>query len=191
MYILFFWLLALALVASLFRTESARQWLAWFRSAVIISCLSFFSWQFLRSSVDRNPAEALAVQLINKLPQTLDFYLILQHGKTEMLEHPGKIRPEHFRLEKLDAAMVKNFSIAATLGQNLVYYSHHPIANKNMDVMLEIDNYTIENQKAADVALEGIKKFQEEQIRHGIWASLDFLLLFLNIVLLVRRWNTR
>ena len=78
--------------------------------------------------------------------------------------------------------------IVGYLGKkNLVYFTQHSVPNKNIDQIIEVQNYINQSVKLSDIAKKQVEAYNYENIKQGIWVTLDFLLLFLNLVLLIRR----
>lgn len=190
-------LMFLSLVACLFlslvRKGKAGRRSQLVRAVVVILCTSVFAYWFFQKSVTRFIPDSLAVQLINKLPQPLDFYII-KKDKTENgsfsfnTNHVGKIRPDHYRLEYLLMPNSDEFWVAGYLGKkNMVYFSQHYIPNKNMDQIIEVQNYIIQSQKLAGQAQTQIKEFTGGNVSLSVWVTLTLLLLFMNFVLLFKR----
>ena len=157
----------------------------------MILTVVFFTYWFFKSSTVQYHENALTTQVINKLPVTLDVYLIVVENNSSSnyaTRHIGKIRPEHFRIEYLKMDNSNEFWVAGYLGKkNMVYFSQHAVPNKNMDQIVEINNYIIQSTKLSAIAKSLIEKDQYNNIYIGIWVSMNLLLLFLNIMLLVKR----
>ncbi|MGO4710664.1 hypothetical protein AB4Y90_16480, partial [Chryseobacterium sp. 2TAF14] len=103
-------------------------------------------------------------------------------------KHIGKIRPEYYRIEYLKMTKSDEYWIAGYLGKkNLVYFSQHSVPNKNMDQMIEVQNYINQSEKLSAIAKKEIEEDHYQNMLMGIWVTLCFLLLFLNFVLLVRK----
>ncbi len=80
------------------------------------------------------------------------------------------------------------FWIAALRGKNtLVYFSQHSVPNKNEDQILEIRNYINQSLKLSDIAKTQIASMNFENMKTAIWLTLALLLIFLNLVLLLRK----
>lgn len=163
------------------------------RSVVVILCTSVFAYWFFQRSATRFIPDSLAVQIINKLPQPIDFYLI-KKDKSENgvfsfeTSHIGKIRPDHYRLEYLLMPNSDEFWVAGYLGKkNMVYFSQHYVPNKNMDQIVEVQNYIIQSQKLSTQAESQIKDYTGSNTSLGVWVTMCLLLLFMNFVLLFKR----
>ncbi|CAA7193996.1 hypothetical protein [Chryseobacterium potabilaquae] len=191
LFLIFFGLI-LSLFLSKIKKGRLAEWAKLFRTAMLIFTISLFSYWFIKKSTVRIIKDSVALQIINKLPQTLDFYVISNKGQfpNGILEtkHIGKIRPEYYRIEYLKMDSSDEYWIIGNLGKkNLVYFSQHSVPNKNIDQMIEVRNYINQSVKLSDIAKKQIESYSHENIKQGIWITLDFLLLFLNLVLLVRR----
>ncbi|MBB4806215.1 hypothetical protein HNP38_001487 [Chryseobacterium defluvii] len=194
MFIIFiiFLSLLLSLFLSKVRSGKGAEWAKLFRIACVIFSASFFTYWFIKKSAVGVVNDSVALQVINKLPQPLDFYVININDASvnEGLEvqHIGKIRPEHYRIEYLKMDKSDEYWIAGYLGKkNMVYFSQHSVPNKNIDQIVEVQNYINQSVKLSDKAKKQIEVYSYENIKLGIWVTLDFLLLFLNLVLLLRR----
>lgn len=167
------------------------DWAKLFRIATVIFSISIFTYWFIQKSAVRVVNNSVGLQVINKLPQTLDFYVINVNkpNKNEKLEakHIGKIRSEYYRVEYLKMDKSDEYWVIGYLGKkNLVYFSQHSVPNKNIDQIVEVNNYINQSGKLSNIAKKQIDAYNYENIKLGIWVTLDFLLVFLNLVLLVR-----
>ncbi len=100
---------------------------------------------------------SVGLQVVNKLPQALDFYLInvdkVDKSTTLIPKHIGKIRPEYYRVEYLKMDKSDEYWIVGYLGKkNLVYFSQHAVPNKNIDQIVEVQNYINQSMKLSDAA---------------------------------------
>jgi hypothetical protein len=71
--------------------------------------------------------------------------------------------------------------------KNMVYFSQHAVPNKNIDQIVEVQNYINQSVKLSEAAKKQVETYNYENAKLGIWVSLDLLLLFLNLVLLLRK----
>ncbi|MDH6250715.1 type II secretory pathway pseudopilin PulG [Chryseobacterium sp. H1D6B] len=182
----------LSLVLSKIKSGRRAEWAKLFRISVLIFSISIFTYWFIKKSVVGIVNDSLSLQVVNKLPQTLDFYVINVNDpdKNGILEakHIGKIRPEYYRTEHLKMDKSNEYWIVGYLGKkNLVYFSQHSVPNKNIDQIVEIRNYINQSVRLSDVAKKQVEAYNYENIKLGIWVTLDFLLLFLNLVLLFKK----
>lgn len=192
LFFLLFILLSLALVATIFRTGSLRMWAKIFRICIVILSIGIFAYYFVTRSLSRYEENALTIQLINKLPFPLDFYMVKVSGNDEVKVyetiHTGSIRSAFYRIEYMDMTNSDEFWIAGFMGRkNMVYFSQHYVPNKNEDQIIEVQNYINQSQKLSEIADEQIEELRFANMRTAIWLTLDLLLLFLNFVLLFRR----
>ncbi|MCD9616514.1 hypothetical protein [Chryseobacterium gleum] len=182
----------LSLVLFKVRSGSIARWAKLFRIVTVVFSISVFTYWFIKKSAVAFVDNSVGLQVVNKLPQTLDFYLI-NVNKTDqstVLEpkHIGKIRPEYYRIEYLKMDKSDEYWIAGYLGKkNLVYFSQHSVPNKNIDQIVEVQNYINQSMKLSDAAKKQVDAYNYENTKLGIWITLDFLLLFLNLVLLLRK----
>ncbi|MDR4893153.1 MULTISPECIES: hypothetical protein [unclassified Chryseobacterium] len=192
--IIFIIFLACVLSLILFKVKSGSvaKWAKLFRIVTVVFSISVFTYWFIKKSAVAFVDNSVGLQVINKLPQALDFYLI-KVNKTEQntnLEpkHIGKIRPEYYRIEYLKMDKSDEYWIAGYLGKkNLVYFSQHSVPNKNIDQIVEVQNYINQSMKLSDAAKKQVDAYNYENTKLGIWITLDFLLIFLNLVLLLRK----
>lgn len=188
---LMFLALAVSLFLSLVKKGRARFRSRIFRFAVVVLSISFFAYWFFERSVSRFVQDSLAVQVINKLPQPIDFYIIKKldsNNQQFSTKHIGKIRPDYYRIEYLQMPDSDEFWVAGFLGKkNMVYFSQHAVPNKNMDQIIEVQNYINQSLKLSDLARKEIGAYQSSNIGISIWVTLCLLLLFMNIVLLFKR----
>lgn len=168
------------------------KWAKLFRIVTVVFSVSIFTYWFIKKSAVGFIDNSVGLQVINKLPQTLDFYVINVNNpdKDGLLEskHIGKIRPEYYRIEYLKMDTSNEYWIAGYLGKkNLVYFSQHSVPNKNIDQIVEVQNYINQSLKLSEAAKKQVDAYNYENTKLGIWVTLDLLLLFLNLVLIVRK----
>ncbi|SHE71772.1 hypothetical protein [Chryseobacterium sp. OV279] len=186
-----FWASVLSLI--LYKVKSGRvaKWAKLFRILTLVFSISIFTYWFIQKSAVSFVDNSVGLQVVNKLPQTLDFYLIkVDSAKNGVLEpkHIGKIRPEYYRIEYLKMDKSDEYWIIGYLGKkNMVYFSQHAVPNKNIDQIVEVQNYINQSVKLSEAAKKEVDAYNYENAKLGIWVSLDFLLLFLNLVLLLRK----
>ncbi|WP_431610975.1 hypothetical protein [Chryseobacterium sp. 'Rf worker isolate 10'] len=192
--IIFIIFLASVLSLVLFKVKSGgmAKWAKLFRIVTLVFSISVFTYWFIKKSAVAFVDNSVGLQVVNKLPQALDFYLINVNktDKNTTLEpkHIGKIRPEYYRIEYLKMDKSDEYWIAGYLGKkNLVYFSQHSVPNKNIDQIVEVQNYINQSMKLSEVAKKQVEAYNYENTKLGIWITLDFLLLFLNLVLLLRK----
>lgn len=196
MFYLFFLLfiaLCLGLVFSIFKKGRFRIAATIFRITVVIISISVFSYYFVTKSINQFRKDSLTVQLINTLPFPLDFYIVKVNNDKNAAEkyvttRSGSIRTDYYRIEYLDMKNSDQFWVAGFMGRkNMVYFSQHAVPNKNEDQIIEIRNYINQSQKLSEIAQTQIEVLKSENMKTAIWFTLDLLLLFLNIILLLRR----
>lgn len=188
--------MALLLSLFLYKVKSGRFVVAAkiFRILAVAFGIGVFTFWFVEKSLTRIAKNSLALQVINKLPQPLDFYIIVKEENPETkavvldTKHLGKIRPEYFRTDFLKMKNSNEFWVAGFLGKkNMVYFSQHSVPNKNVDQLIEVQNYINQSISLSDKAKKEIEVFNYNNIKESIWMILDFILIFLNLALLLRR----
>lgn len=184
--------LIIALFLSAVRGEKWNFWNKVVRTIITISAATYFTFWFVERSVSQFLENSLAVQVINYLPQPIDFYIIrIQDQVPEYQKfsskHVGQIRPEYFRIEYLNMQKSNEFWVVGYIGKgNLVYFSQVAVPNKNEDKIIEVRNYINHSLKLSTIATEKVAELKYENIKLSIWVTLDLLLIFLNAVLLFR-----
>lgn len=184
--------LIIALFLSGIRGGKWSFWNKVVRTIITISAAAYFTFWFVERSVSQFLENSLAVQVINYLPQPIDFYIIrIQDQVPEYQKfsskHVGQIRPEYFRIEYLNMEKSNEFWVVGYLGKgNLVYFSQVAVPNKNEDKIIEVRNYINHSLKLSAIATEKVAELKYENIKLSIWVTLDLLLIFLNAVLLFR-----
>ncbi|MDR6158544.1 MULTISPECIES: hypothetical protein [Chryseobacterium] len=186
-----FWALVISLLLSKIKRGKGAEWAKLFRIITVVLSTSIFTYWFIKKSAVGIVEDSVALQVINKLPQPLDFYVVTLNdsevSKVIDTKHIGKIRPEYYRIEYLKMDKSDEYWIAGYLGKkNLVYFSQHALPNKNIDQIIEVRNYINQSVKLSDLAKKQVEDYNYENIKIGIWVTLDFLLLFLNLILLIR-----
>ena len=182
----------LSLVLFKVKSGSMVKWAKLFRIVTVVFSISVFTYWFIKKSAVAFVDNSVGLQVINKLPQALDFYLInvnkTDQNTTLEPKHIGKIRPEYYRIEYLKMDKSDEYWIIGYLGKkNLVYFSQHSVPNKNIDQIVEVQNYINQSMKLSELAKKQVDAYNYENTKLGIWITLDFLLLFLNLVLLLRK----
>lgn len=184
--------LIIALFLSAVRGEKWNFWNKVVRTIITISAATYFTFWFVERSVSQFLENSLAVQVINYLPQPIDFYIIrIQDQVPEYQKfsskHVGQVRPEYFRIEYLNMQKSNEFWVVGYIGKgNLVYFSQVAVPNKNEDKIIEVRNYINHSLKLSTIATEKVAELKYENIKLSIWVTLDLLLIFLNAVLLFR-----
>ena len=193
MFFLLVVLLIFALLLSVIKTGKFRSWAKAVRMIVVGISMAVFTYYFVEKSVDRAVADSLTVQVVNKLPFPLDFYLIkINDGSDPELKyetrHLGKIRTDFYRIDYLQMKNSDQFWIVGYMGKkNLVYFSQHSVPNKNEDQIIEVQNYMVQSSQLAEAAKTRIETLQFDNVKTAIWMGLGLLLLFLNLALLFRK----
>ncbi|WP_379965226.1 hypothetical protein [Epilithonimonas sp. UC225_85] len=184
--------LIIALFLSAVRGEKWNFWNKVVRTIITISAGAYFTFWFVERSVSQFLENSLAVQVINYLPQPIDFYIIRVQDQVPENEkfsskHVGQIRPDYFRIEYLNMQKSDEFWVVGYIGKgNLVYFSQVAVPNKNEDKIVEVRNYINHSLKLSAIASQKVEDLKYENIKLSIWVTLDLLLIFLNSVLLFR-----
>lgn len=196
MFYLFFLLavlLAFSLLLSVIKTGGFQFWAKAFRITIVAISAAAFTYYFVQKSVDHFLEDSLTVQVVNKLPFPLDFYLIKINEDPNLdlkyeTRHLGNIRTDYYRIDYLKMDRADQFWVAGYMGKkNLVYFSQHSIPNKNEDQIIEVRNYIVQSSKLAEIAKVQIEALKFNNIKTAIWMTLGLLLLFLNVALLLRK----
>lgn len=162
------------------------------RLFIVILSLIFFTVLFIQKSAEQFEENKMTIQVVNKLPQPLDFYIIKKENSGENVtyqtKHIGSIRANHFRLAYEDMEGSDELWLAGIAKNGkLQYFTQHSIPNKNMDQTLEVRSYLNQSLKLSEIAKAEVAVFKVNNITEGIWYTLDMLLLFLNVTLLLKR----
>ena len=184
--------LIIALFLSGIRSEKWNLWSKVARIIITISAAAYFTFWFVEKSVSQFLENSLAVQVINYLPQPIDFYIIRVQDDNGVQSyssiHLGQIRTEYFRIEYLNMLKSDEFWVAGYIGkEKMVYFSQIAVPNKNEDKIVEVRNYINHSLKLSAIAADNVSKLKYDNIKLSIWVTLDLLLIFLNAVLLLRR----
>lgn len=186
-----FLLLGISLWATLVKKGKYALPAKLLRWGSVIAGFTFFTVWFVKSSLYETKENAIGLQIINKLPSALDFYVIeveSHSGQTVYQTiHLGNIRPEHFRIEYLKMDNSSEYWILGKMGtKNNVYLSQHFVPNKNIDQIVEADSYEV-NNKIADTADRQIEAHFNSLLSVAVMICLNFLLLFFNVALLIKK----
>lgn len=196
MFYIFFLLvlfLSFSLLLSVIRTGRFQSWAKAFRIVIVAISVVVYTLYFVQKSLDQFVQDSLTVQVVNKLPFPLDFYIIKINDDSDPdlkfeTRHLGMIRNNYYRIDYLKMEKSDQYWIAAYMGKkNLVYFSQHSVPNKNEDQIIEVQNYMVQSSRLADIAKTRIEALKFDNIKTAIWMTLGLLLLFLNIALLFRK----
>ena len=196
MFYLFFLLVVLlsfGLLFSVIKTGRFKSWAKAYRIVVIAISVAVYASYFIQKSLDRFVENSLTVQVVNKLPFPLDFYVIKINADSDPdlkyeTRHLGIIRNNYYRLDYLKMETSDQYWIAAYMGKkNLVYFSQHSVPNKNQDQTVEVQNYIVQSSKLAEIAKSQIEVLKFDNIKTAIWMTMGLLLLFLNLAVLLRK----
>ncbi len=188
-----FILLCFAIILSVVKSREHRVKVRLIRLGIVLIAAAFFSYWFVQKSYDELVPNSMALQIINKLPQPVDFYAIKLDSTAVGVEkyelrHAGKIRSEHYRLEYLQMENSDEYWLAGYIGKkNLVYFSQHAVPNKNMDQIIEINNYINQSLKLSEKAKSLVEAKRVVDMSTSVWVALSLLLLFLNTALLFKK----
>ena len=195
MFYIFFLLvlfLSFCLLFSVIKTGRFQSWAKAFRIVIVAISAVVYTLYFVQKSLDQFVQDSLTVQVVNKLPFPLDFYLIKINDDADPdlrfeTRHMGMIRNSYYRIDYLKMEKSDQYWIAAYMGKkNLVYFSQHSVPNKNEDQIIEVQNYIVQSSRLADIAKSRIEALKFDNIKTAIWMTLGLLLLFLNIALLFK-----
>lgn len=184
--IILFLMLSVSLLLTFVHSKKRVRWAVSFRIFSITACLVFFIYLFVKKSLDKFLPNATAIQVINELPQALDFYVIIPETKADksvryITEHLGNIRTDHYRLDYLHLSQSNEYWIMGYLGKNVSYFTQHFVPNKNIDQIISINNYLIEDEELVEKAKKNIDSYKELYINLAFWITICLLLCVLNI----------
>lgn len=191
--LLIFALLCIGLLLTLYQNGKFAFWSKICRIVILSGSIAYFSYWFVERSVSQFLENSLAVQVINNLPQPIDFYLVRIDNRDDVSlkynsKHIGTIRPDYYRIEYLNMQKSNEFWIAGYIGKNkLVYFSQNSVPDKNQDQVIEVRNYINQSQKLSAIASERIDTLKYDNVKISIWVCLDLLLIFLNFVMIFRK----
>ncbi|WKS95826.1 hypothetical protein [Riemerella columbina] len=184
-------LLLLGLPASILGRTYFKGRLLIYRNLVTIVALAFYGYWLVKQSLLQPTGEGLAIQIVNKHPQTLDFYSI-EVGEDERqqavyhVEHWGNIRPEHYRVAYLPMKQSDEFWLVGFSGKTLAYYTQHMVLNKNEDRYIEANHYLNQSTKLSTIAKRQIDLHKQENNRHAVVVIFSFLIILINMILFFR-----
>ncbi len=189
---LFFVLLVFSLIFSKIKVGRLALWAKLFRIVTLAISIGLFTYWFIKKSTIGIVKNSISLQVINKLPQPIDFYMIivnnLDGSGTQETKHIGNIRSEYYRIEHLKMDKSDQYWVVGYLGKkNMVYFSQHAIPNKNMDQVVEVQNYINQSEKLSAQAKKKVESYNFQNIVQSIWVTLNFLLIFINVSLFWRK----
>lgn len=196
MFYLFFLLavlLSFGLLFSVIKSGRFSSYARAYRLVIVGLAVVAFAYYFIQKSIDHFVQDSMTVQVVNKLPFPLDFYIIKINNDADPdlkfeTRHLGIIRNNYYRIDYLKMDSSDQYWIAAYMGKkNLVYFSQHSVPNKNEDQIIEVQNYILQSSKLAEIAKIHIEELKFENIKSAIWMTLSLLLLFLNLALFFRK----
>ncbi|MDO4224763.1 MAG: hypothetical protein Q4C75_02600 [Bergeyella zoohelcum] len=187
-----FLLLTIAVVLPLSKKKKRRVGFGLFRVFVTLGAVVFYSYWFVQKSASGFLQDSMAVQVINHLPESVDFYIIKINDEVGEnlyeVKHSGKIRSEHYRLEYLKMDKSDEYWVAGYTGkEKLVYFSQHSVPNKNIDQVIEVKSFINQSMKLSDQANKYVQAHRQRYMDDSVWITLSFLLIFANLVLLFKR----
>ncbi len=189
-----FLLLCIAVALTVYRRGEHLLKIRLVRIFITVISIVYFAYWFSERSISNFVKDSVVLQIINKLPQALDFYVIKVNNLADggdrkyELQHSGKVRPEHYRVEYLKMENSEEYWIAGYLGKkNLVYFSQHSVPNKNMDQILGINNYINQSRKLSETAENIINNHRLIDMGRSVWVTLSLLLIFFSIALLIQK----
>jgi len=184
LFILFI-LLILSLLLVLVKGGRYKKASVFFRILSIVLGISIFTYWFVEKSIDKFLRNSVTLQLINELPQPLDFYVVKVEKKEGenlyVTDHLGIIRTDHYRLDYLKMSRSEEYWIAGYLGKNLAYFSDQYLINKNFDQVISVKGYTIADENLAEIAKKHVEEYKDQDLGFAIWMTLCMLLIVLNI----------
>lgn len=184
--------LSLGLFVTVFKTGKLKTWAKIYRISIVTVAVALFTYYFVTKSLTHFRENSLTIQVINKLPLPLDFYVVTVNADTKAepkykTYHLGNIRSDFYRIDYLDMKNSDEFWIAAFMGKkNMVYFSQHALPNKNEDQIIEINNYINQSAKLSEIGKTLISDLKLANMKTAIWITLDLLLLFLNFSLILK-----
>ena len=193
LFLLLFVLLCLGLFASVFKNGRLGLAAKIFRIFTVVTAGLAFAYLFTERSIDSYKQNSLAVQVINLLPLPLDFYVVKVNDSANaeqkyIVKHLGKIRSNYYRIEHLDMKNSDQFWISGFMGKkNQVYFTQHAVPNKNMDQIVEVKNYINQSSKLSAISKDQVIASGLSNVKTAVWITLDLLLFFLNLALLLRK----
>ncbi|WP_234108920.1 MULTISPECIES: hypothetical protein [Chryseobacterium] len=193
LFFLIFILLGLAIFFSVFKAGNFGIFAKIFRIAVVVISVAVFAIYFVSRSLDSFLEDSMPLNVVNKLPIPLDFYVIKQNDSVKTNEkfvtiHLGNIRSNFYRTEHLDMKNADQYWIAGFMGKkNLVYFSQHSVPDDKTGQTLEVRNYLNQSVKLSEIAKSQISEAQLEAGKTSVWITMDLLLIFLNLGLLFRK----
>lgn len=183
--LILFFILCLSLVLTLVQKGKYARWAVFFRIFSIVVGFSIFTYLFIIKSIDKYFQDATAIQVINELPQALDFYVIIPEKSAEKtkysIEHLGIIRADHYRLNYLRLDNAHQYWIIGYLGKNVSYFTQHFVPNKNIDQVISINNYKIEDEELLENAKNNIENYKKIYMDMAFWITMNLLFLVLNL----------
>lgn len=189
-----FLLLCIALLLFIFRNGRYAFIIKLLRFFIVLVALFFFSYWFIKRSTFPLISDSVTLEIANKLPQTVDFYIVEVSPKKDgkennyLIKHSGKIRSNYYRIENIKLENSNEFWISGFLGKNdLVYFSQHAVENKKKEQKVEVNNYIIQSQKLSKIATARIAEKRLLDNNKSVYITLSLLLTFINLVLLIRR----
>lgn len=184
-------LLIFALVLSLYKTGTIARYTRIVRILITFFGFLFFAYWFTQKSLNHFLEKSMTVQVINRLNQPIDFYVIKVINKENdkfLSKRLGKIRTNYYQIEYFDMSNANEFWIAGYNGKDdLVYFSQHSVQKKEEDQKIEVRSYINQSIKLSEIAEKNVEKNKLGNVNQSILVSLSLLLLFLNFVLLTRK----
>jgi hypothetical protein len=127
--LLIFWALVFSLVLSKIKKGKGAEWAKLFRIATLVFSISFFTYWFIKKSAVGIVENSVALQVINKLPQPLDFYVINLNdpdaNKAIETKHIGKSVPNTTESSILEWKSPTNTGLPAIWVRKILFIFHN------------------------------------------------------------------
>lgn len=184
--IVLFVLLCVAIVLSLLRKGRKARIAKASRVGIVLAAILFFSYWFFQNSFTKFLENSVTVQCVNKLSDPIDFYIVKPQSNEYAVDHLGVIHPNFYRNQSILAAKSDEYWLLGyAKKKQLVYFSQHALDKEKKQVVV-VQNYINQSMKLSDIATKVVDSSNLENVDSSILVSFDFLLLFVNIILLFK-----
>lgn len=192
--VLVFFLTIITLLLSLMKRKTIRRKIFYFRILLTVFSVGVFVYFFTIRSIFNEGIGNVSIKVSNNLSQTIDSYILRKNSKTGgyFIRHYGKIRPNHYREEYFNMRTTDEYWVVCYTGKkNMVYFTQHFY---QVNGLMKIDiqkisiNYHINQSKSlSKLAKKAIEEYQNDRVSFALIITMSLLLLFMNIVLLLKR----
>lgn len=177
------------LVLTLVKGKNWRLKVFYIRMVFVVFSLGLLVYFFAIQSIFNRGLGSTELKISNQLGYSVDFYVLRKKTQSSgyHIRHFGKIRPGYYRSEYLDMKPLDEYWILGYDKGRLIYFTQHFYHQGSMREEVKIKGDVNRSNPISDKADSVIGIYHSGRVSLAVIITLTFLLLFMNIILLVRR----